>query len=662
MKRFELVLKPYSAILFLPKRASLALFLLSFYLPSVGILGFVAIISTILFANFTGTKEEYLQNGFYLYNSLLVGMGIGFFYNVTFLTVFLSAFFAVFTYLLSFFLNRFFSLFYLPILSLPFAVVSMIFYLASYKYHNLFSSLINRNTVFDINFDVLNFFKSFGTIFFLPYSITGIIMFLLVLVYSRILAFLALIGFFTGILAHSLILGKLTPGFFDFNYILISMALGGVFLIPYWKNYLLALIGVVLSVFLIDAFEVFGNLYNLPVYTLPFNTIVVLFVMLLGFLGYRYFNYSIKETPEKSLHEFLSNYFRFKSKDIKIHLPFSGKWQVYQAFDGEYTHKGKWRYAYDFVKEKDGKMYANDGNFLEDYYAFGESVLSPVNGYVIALRHDLPDNPIGVVDRENNWGNYIIIQSDYGYFVEISHLMQNSIPVKIGDYVKVGDIVGKCGNSGYSPMPHIHVQVQKYAVLGSETLPFLFEEYIKDNNLVYYSLPKVGDVVEATILDKGMKNRLSFILDEKYKFKSDNDDIEITVKMNYKGEFYFDDGKNRLYFYLKDKMFYFYNYEGGEGFLKELFKLAPRIPLINKDVVYKDCIPLDVKLSGIKKYVVEFLLPFNFERFVKQDPYKKEKLKISSKYGEIGFSFYHKGFSFVKIQNKVYRREDEEVY
>jgi hypothetical protein len=440
------------------------------------------------------------------------------------------------------------------------------------------------------------------------------------------------------------------------------MALGGVFLIPYWKNYLLALIGVVLSVFLIDAFEVFGNLYNLPVYTLPFNTIVVLFVMLLGFLGYRYFNYSIKETPEKSLHEFLSNYFRFKSKDIKIHLPFSGKWQVYQAFDGEYTHKGKWRYAYDFVKEKDGKMYANDGNFLEDYYAFGESVLSPVNGYVIALRHDLPDNPIGVVDRENNWGNYIIIQSDYGYFVEISHLMQNSIPVKIGDYVKVGDIVGKCGNSGYSPMPHIHVQVQKYAVLGSETLPFLFEEYIKDNNLVYYSLPKVGDVVEATILDKGMKNRLSFILDEKYKFKSDNDDIEITVKMNYKGEFYFDDGKNRLYFYLKDKMFYFYNYEGGEGFLKELFKLAPRIPLINKDVVYKDCIPLDVKLSGIKKYVVEFLLPFNFERFVKQDPYKKEKLKISSKYGEIGFSFYHKGFSFVKIQNKVYRREDEEVY
>ena len=660
MKR-EIFFKPYAAILFLPKRAGVLLFLLSFYLPSVGILGFVAIISTIIFAHFTSTKEEYLKNGFYLYNSLLVGMGIGYFYDVSLVTVFLSAFFAIFTYLLSFFLNKVFSMFYLPILSLPFGIVSIIFYLSSYKYHELFSNLVNRNLVFDINFDIFNFFKSFGTIFFLPYSVAGILMFLLVLVYSRILAFLGVIGFLVGIFIHSLIVGKLTLGFFDFNFILIAMALGGVFLIPYWKNYLMALIGVILSVFLIDAFEVFGNLYNLPVYTLPFNIIVILFVMLLGSLGYKYFNYSIKETPEKSLHEFLSNFFRFKTSEIKIHLPFSGKWSVYQAFDGKYTHKGKWKYAYDFVKVKNGKMYEGEGNFLEDYYAFGESVLSPVNGYVVAMRHDLPDNPIGIVDRENNWGNYIIIKSDYGYFVEISHLMQYSIPVKIGDYVKVGDIIGKCGNSGYSPMPHIHIQVQKYAVLGSETLPFLFEEYIKDKKLYYYSLPKENEEIEATILDKGMKNRVSFILDEVYKYKSDDEEIKFVVKMNSRGEFYFCDGENKLFFYLKEKMFYFYGYEGKNSFLKELFKIVPRIPLINKEVEYSDFVPLDVKLNGLKRYLVEFLLPFDFKRFFKEDFYKKEKLKVSCKYGEVGFSFYHKGFSYVKIGEKIYRRFDEEV-
>ncbi len=654
----NLIIKPYSSILFLPKRAGIMLFLLSFYMPSVGILGLVAIISTVLFANFSNTKEEYLQNGFYLYNSLLVGMGIGYFYAVTPLTLFLSAFFAVFTYLLSFFLNRFFIAYYLPILSLPFAVVSMIFYLASYKYHTLFSSLINRNTMFDIHFDILNFFKSFGTIFFLPYTVTGAIMFLLVLYYSRILAFLAVVGFGVGILVHSLIIGKLTLGFFDFNYILIAMALGGVFLIPYWKNYLLAMIGVALSVFLIDAFEVFGNLYNLPVYTLPFNTVVILFVMLLGFMGYKYFNYSIKATPEKSLHEFLSLFFRFKSKEIKIHLPFSEKWQVYQAFDGKYTHKGKWKYAYDFVQVKNGKMFENEGNFLEDYYAFGQSILSPVNGYVVALRQDLADNPIGVVDKENNWGNYIIIKSDYGYFVEISHIMQNSIPVKIGDYVKVGDIIGKCGNSGYSPIPHIHIQVQKYEVLGSETMPFLFEEYIKDEKLIYYSLPKEDEIIEATILDKTMKNRLSFILDEEYGFACGDKKENLKVKMNQKGEFYFEDTKqNRLYFYLKDKIFYFYNYEGKDSFMKEIFKIAPRIPLISKTVEYEDYLPLDVKLSGIQKYIVEFLAPFNFKIFLKKESYKKEKLKIVSEYGAVGFSFYHKGFDYVKIKERLYRRE-----
>jgi hypothetical protein len=240
--------------------------------------------------------------------------------------------------------------------------------------------------------------------------------------------------------------------------------------------------------------------------------------------------------------------------------------------------------------------------------------------------------------------------------------MNNSITVQIGDYVKVGDIIGKCGNSGYSPMPHIHIQVQRYQVLGSETMPFVFEEYLKDTKLYFYDLPKEGDEIEATILDKGMKNRLSFILDEEYVYKGEQEEIKLKVKMNSKGEFYFTDGENKLYFYLKDKQFYFYNYEGKESFLKNLFKIAPRIPLINKDMEFEDYLPLDVKLEGVKKYVVEFVMPFSFKSFFKRDSYKKEKLKIFSKYGEVGFSFYNKGFKYVKIKNKTYRRVDEKDY
>ncbi|WP_156921342.1 urea transporter [Lebetimonas sp. JH369] len=440
------------------------------------------------------------------------------------------------------------------------------------------------------------------------------------------------------------------------------MAIGGVFLLPTFKNYLIAILSVIVSVVVVDAMQVFFQLYSLPVYTLPFNFITIMVILLLYSVGYVYFNYSIKGTPEKSLISFLSSTFRFGGNDIKIHLPFSGKWSVYQAFDGEWTHKGKWKYAYDFVIKKNGKSYRNDGLFLEDYFAFSQDVLSPVNGYVVAKRDDLKDNIIGEVDRVNNWGNYVIIKSDLGFFVEISHLMQYSAKVNVGDYVKVGDIIGKCGNSGYSPEPHIHIQVQKYGVLGSETLPFKFFDYIKNNKLYFYSLPKKDDEIEATILDKSMKLRFNFILDDIYKFKDNNGNIiEFTVKMNDKGEFYLFDGKNKLFFYMQGKLFYFYVYDGKDSYLKEIFKLVPKIPLINKNKKYKDILPIDIRLNKFKLILIEFLLPFNFKFFLKKDSYFKENLCVKSSFGEVYFSFYEKGFEKIKSKNFELRRVYEKM-
>ncbi|QCT94537.1 urea transporter [Caminibacter mediatlanticus TB-2] len=664
MKKIELILKPYVSIIFLRDvKVGIVLFFLSFLIPSVGILGLIGLISTIVFANFTNTKEEYLKYGFYLYNSLLVGMGIGYFYEVSFLTVILTIFFSILTFLISFSLNKVFYKYALPILSLPFAFVSMIFYLSSIKYTTLLSNIINRYSVFDINFPFSNFFKSLGTIVFLPLNLAGIVIFLILLFYSRIMAFLSVIGFVVGVYFHYLFVGEYAfSSLFNFNFILISIALGSIFLIPHIKSYLISLIAVILSVFLIDAMEVFFNLYNLPVYTLPFNIVVLLFLMLLYFSNFKYYNFSIKATPERSLEYFLSNVFRFGGNAIKINLPFNGKWVVYQAFDGEWTHKGKWKYAYDFVKKINGKSYKNDGLCLSDYYAFGENVVSPINGYIVSLRADLPDNPIGVVDRENNWGNYVIIKSDFGYYVEISHLMQNSMKVKVGDYVKVGDIIAKCGNSGYSPEPHIHIQVQKDAFLGSETLFFKWIEYIKDDKLFYYYLPKKDEEIEAPILDKSMKNRLTFILDDEFVYEDDkNNKIKWTVKMNDKGEFYLFDGENRLYFYLYDKMFYFYSYDGKNSYLKELFKIMPRIPLISKDVEYQDILPIYVLYKGLKKIFLEFILPFNIELFNNFKVYKKEKLKINSEFGEVYFNFYHKGFDKIVSKDFILRRKYENL-
>ncbi len=664
MHKLQFIFKPYISVLFLRDvKAGVVLFLLSFLLPSVGILGIVAILATILFAEFINLREEYFKYGFYLYNSLLVGMGIGYYFDVTYATILLSVMFSILTFLLSFSLNKIFAKYSLPLLSLPFAFVSMIFYLASLKYTGLLSNILYRKTLFDIKVPMEVFFKSLGMIYFLPSTIAGIVISIIILIYSRILFLLSFAGFWLGVWFHSFFIPytQALNSSYNFNFALIAMALGGVFLIPNLKNFLLAFVAVFLSVVIIDAMEVFFNIYALPVYTLPFNVTTLLFIMILYGVGYEYFNYNIKETPEKSLISFLSRFYRFGGNDIKIALPFTGEWCVYQGFDDKWTHKGKWKHAYDFVIKKNSKTYKNDGLFLDDYYAFGKPILSPVSGHVIAFRDDLPDNFIGSVERENNWGNYIIIQSNYGYFVEISHLMQHSICVKIGDYVKVGDILAKCGNSGYSPEPHIHIQVQKYGMLGSETIPFKFMDFIKGDKLYFYDLPQDNETIFSTITDKSMKLRLSFILDETYiyeVFENENkiSTIEWTVKMNDKGEFYFSDGKNRLYFYTDEKLFYFYDYEGGESFLKELFKIAAKIPLINKEIEYQDVLPPRFRYGLAKNFIIELILPFNFEIFNKKTTYFKKSLKIVSKYGEVSFSFYEKGFDKIKFKNYELRR------
>jgi murein DD-endopeptidase MepM/ murein hydrolase activator NlpD len=479
---------------------------------------------------------------------------------------------------------------------------------------------------------------------------------------------MSIVGFLVGIFVHSLFVPTYMAysSIYNFNFILIAIALGGVFLIPGPKTYIIAILGVILSVFLIDAMQVFFNNYSLPVYTLPFNISVILILMLLYWTGYKYYNFYMKKTPEKSLSYYLSNILRFGGNNIKIYLPFFGEWSVYQAFNGEWTHKGKWKYAYDFVIKRNGKTYANDGLYLEDYYAFGQPVISPINGYVVALRDDLPDNFIGSVDRNNNWGNYIIIKSDYGFYVEISHLMQNSIPVKVGDYVKYGDIVGKCGNSGYSPEPHIHIQVQKYPYLGSETTPFVFVEYIKENILYFYSLPKKDENIESLSVDKSMKMRFNFILDDKFEyevFKEDKkiEDYEFKVNMNERGEFYFTDGKNKLFFNNSEKFFYFYDYEGEESYLKDLFRIAPKIPFVNRKLIFEDILPIELRYNKLMRHVVEFLISFNYSLFSKKDIYQKESMKMLSPYGESKCSFYEKGFKTIIIANKniELRRKDE---
>lgn len=657
-------IKPYSSLLFLNNTfAGVILLAITFLNPSVAISGLLAVFFTIWFAEFLEFKEEYLAQGFYIYNSLLVGMGIGFIFSPSLVSIALIAILASLTFMLSFMLNRLFSIYKIPILSLPFSIITMFVYLASLKYSGLLSTLMNNATLVDITLPLIlsSFFKSFGTIFFLPSNIAGILMFLLLLYFSRLSAIMAVVGFYFGVMVHSFLLGSYVQALHDpyaFNYILVAIALCGIFLLPTIKNFILALAGVAMSVVLTDAISTLFNYYAIPVFTLPFNITVIIFIFMLSLMYYKEFNIDIKSTPEASLANYLSKIFRFGSLGIKINLPFSGQWDVYQAFHGEWTHKGKYKYAYDFVKKQNGLTYKNDGLYASDYYAFGESILSPVNGYVVDIRHDLVDNIIGEVDRVNNWGNYIIIRSDLGFFVEISHLMQYSVTVNVGEYVTINKIIAKCGNSGYSPEPHIHIQVQELGIIGGFTKEFHFSEYIQGTKLHLNDLPKLNDSVTSVIIDRSISSRFLFILDDTFTydvFENDQkiDTVTFEVKMNELSEFYLTDiNHNKLYFYNNSKEFYFYNYEGSDSYLKWFFILAPRLPFVSsKDLVYDDYLPVYLLKNKLEQISIELLSTIKKDFYKLKCTYNFDSTTISSKYGKASLEPLEKGYTKIEYNN-----------
>ena len=54
-----------------------------------------------------------------------------------------------------------------------------------------------------------------------------------------------------------------------------------------------------------------------------------------------------------------------------------------------------------------------------------------------------------------------IIKGDVA--VILGHMHKGSLPVKAGDQVKTGEVIGKGENSGMADQPHLHIQAMKVA-------------------------------------------------------------------------------------------------------------------------------------------------------------------------------------------------------
>jgi len=531
----------------------------------------------------------------------------------------------VFTFLLTVVMSSVFTTYLaLPVLSLPFVAGSSIAYLASLRYSNLLLAAPHGNALLSIDLGLpvwlAGFFRSFGAILFSPSVIVGLLFCLTVLYVSRILFLMSAMGYYVGACVRALMLGSVPQAFGDlnnFNFILIAMAVGGVFLVPSLGSYALAAVAVVVSTMFLDSITVFWAAYGIPVFTLPFNVISLGLIYALGRMSYPKVAARIGLTPEETLEDYLALQRRYPGDLRTLSLPFAGKWTVWQGFDGRWTHKGSWRHAYDFViSDERGKTHMGDGARVDDYYCYRKPVLAPVRGRVVRVVDDLPDNPVGTVDKSNNWGNLVVIEDPRGFCVEISHLARGSIHVTEGAWVARGAVLGLCGNSGYSPQPHIHVQAQLGDVVGAATVPFSFTSFSAGSDHHANDLPEEGSRVSPLCPDKRLENLTSFVLDQRQQYAvlrkgEEIDRLALTTRMASDGTFYFESERGRLYFGQHEGTFYFYRVEGRDPWLPLLFLALPRMPLAHQDgLVWRDHVPVGLATSGWRRLLLRLLSAF----------------------------------------------------
>jgi len=154
---------------------------------------------------------------------------------------------------------------------------------------------------------------------------------------------------------------------------------------------------------------------------------------------------------------------RDASPSIAVRLPSDEKIRVIWGGDSiagnQHASSPGQRWAYDLVVEPA----VNGSSRLEDYGCFDTTVVAPIAGTVHLARDGAKDLAIGetLADPSQLLGNHVVLKLSTGTFLVLAHLRSGSVTVKAGDVVTEGQAVGRCGNSGNSSEPHIHIHHQR---------------------------------------------------------------------------------------------------------------------------------------------------------------------------------------------------------
>lgn len=114
----------------------------------------------------------------------------------------------------------------------------------------------------------------------------------------------------------------------------------------------------------------------------------------------------------------------------------------------------------------------------EQVPGYGAAVLAVADGRVVALRDDVPDpttlRPFVRPAPEDATGNFVALDIGGGRIAFYEHL-KRGLPVRRGQRVRKGQVIGALGYTGQSTGPHLHFHIANLAApLAAEGLAYRF--------------------------------------------------------------------------------------------------------------------------------------------------------------------------------------------
>ena len=592
----QALLRPYAQVLFSRSLVTGAFVAAAIAVrPALFLLTVLALLSAALVTALFGLGLEAVRNGGAGCMAVLTTLALPAFAPQGGSPILLVALGTVFAVLFFAALQVFFSSFSLPAHALPFVAATWIVHLAArlMPAGGNFAGFLEPSSILPDWARAVSWLDLPAILVFGQGRLTGLFVLLALAVHSRIALLLAAVGALTALGVQHVFRPGVPASMLDtiagFNAMLAAMAIGGMWFVP--QPSAIALAGAAAAITAMTSYALSSVLapFSLPVISLPFVLTVLLLLAATRLREHDRWPRSALPAshPEEVLARHLTHLRRFGNLPwLPFRLPFRGEWFVSQGHDGPHTHQGLWRHGLDFEGAGlDGKAYRGAGTELHDYLCYGLPVVAAGAGMVALVENGVVDNRIGEIDLHNRWGNAVVICHGTALFSVYAHLQAKSIKVKVGDVVPPGMEIGRCGNSGRSPTPHLHFQVQRDKHLGSPTVGFDFGDVIVRRDGVSemgtHLVPDQGASVRPIQRDETLGRLFSFTNGTSYALRAEpGGATEITrVEIDLRGARCLQSPLGKLYFDVYENGLVFTNYTGApDSLLRFLLFAAARVP------------------------------------------------------------------------------------